>query len=120
TLLRYRRANRDLFDSGAYAPVSIDGSRHAHVFAFSRGYAGRQAIVAVPRLLASLLPDTESAPLGERAWGDTALRLPALSADRYHNVLTDRCVAVERHADGAAIRAAHLFETFPIAVLEGR
>jgi len=120
TLLRYRRANRELFDSGAYTPVSADGSRQAHVFAFSRGYAGRQTIVAVPRLLAGLLPDTESTPLGERVWGDTALRLPAVSADRYHNVVTDRCVPVARDADGATIRAAHLFDTFPIAVLEGR
>ena len=120
TMLRYRRAHRDLFDHGAYTPIDITGARAAHVFAFSRGYSGHEAIVATPRLLAGLLPDAGTAPLGDRVWGDTRLSLPTPAAGRYHNVMADRCVPLQRDGDRVLIRAADLFETFPIALIEAR
>jgi (1->4)-alpha-D-glucan 1-alpha-D-glucosylmutase len=120
TVLRYRRANRDLFDHGGYTPLAIEGVRQGHVFSFSRGYAGREAIVVVPRLLSALLPDAETPPLGERVWGDTAIVLPASPASQYHNVLTDACVPLQANADRVTVRAADLFDTFPVALIEAR
>jgi (1->4)-alpha-D-glucan 1-alpha-D-glucosylmutase len=119
-LLRFRRSWRELFDHGAYKPVAVDGPRQAHIFAFTRSYAGREVIVAVPRLLAALLPDEGMAPLGERVWGDTTLVLPTPAADGYRNVLTDRCVSLTRTEDQVTIRAADVFEQFPVALLAGR
>ncbi len=120
TMLRFRQTRRDLFDRGAYIPIATAGSRQAHVFAFSRGDESRQTIVAVPRLLASLLPDEEAAPLGERIWGDTVLVLPMPAAAGYHNVLTDRCVPLVRDGGRVTARASDVFEQFPVALLEGR
>ncbi len=120
TMLRYRQAHRDLFDHGAYTPITATGTRPAHVFAFSRGYSGHEAIVAVPRLLASLLPDIATPPVGARVWGDTLLSLPTPAAGCYHNVMTDRCVPLQRDGDAVLVRAADLFETFPIALIEAR
>jgi (1->4)-alpha-D-glucan 1-alpha-D-glucosylmutase len=119
TLLRFRHTRREVFDRGTYMPVATDGNRQAHIFAFARSYAGRQAIVAVPRLLASVLPDERALPLGDRVWGDTVLVLPT-AASRYHNVFTDRCVPLAREGDRVTARAADVFEQFPVALLEGR
>jgi len=118
TMMRFRQARRDLFDRGAYTPVAVTGGRQAHVFAFSRGYSGREAIVAVPRLLSPLLPDVSDLPLGERVWGDTVLALPTAAAAHYRNALTDRSVPLQHDGDRVSVRAADLFETFPVALLE--
>jgi (1->4)-alpha-D-glucan 1-alpha-D-glucosylmutase len=120
TLLRFRQKWSDVFAHGAYTPIAIEGSRQTHAFAFLRGYAGREAIVVVPRLLATLLPDEGIAPIGERVWGDTVLVLPLPAADGYHNVLTDQCVPLSRDGDRVTIRAADVFEHFPVALLAGR
>jgi (1->4)-alpha-D-glucan 1-alpha-D-glucosylmutase len=120
TLLRFRRGSHDVFAHGAYTPVPSEGPRRAQVFAFSRGYAGREVVVAVPRLLGSLLVDESMTPLGERAWGDTLLVLPATAADRYDNVFTERPVPLNRDVDRVTIRAADLFEQFPVALLAAR
>jgi maltooligosyltrehalose synthase len=90
------------------------------VFAFSRGYSGREAIVAVPRLLATLLADVEGVPVGERVWGDTTLSLPTPAAATYQNVLTDRSVPLDDDGERVTVRAADLFDTFPIALIEAR
>ena len=120
TMLRFRQTRREVFERGGYTPLTTVGSRQAHVFAFSRGDASRDVIVAVPRLLAALLPDEGAASLGGRVWGDTVLVLPARAAAGYHNVLTDRCVPLIRDGDRVTARAADVFEQFPVALLESR
>ena len=120
TMLRFRQAQRELFDHGAYTPLVSGGDRQAHVFAFSRGYSGREAIVAVPRLLATLLTDVRQVPVGEHVWGDTTVNLPTPAAATYQNVLTDRAVPLAHDGDRITVRAADLFDTFPIALIEAR
>ena len=71
-------------------------------------------------MLAPLLPDEDTAPLGERVWGDTVLVLPTLAAASYHNILTNRCVPLTRKGDRVTLRVSDLFEQFPVALLEGR
>jgi (1->4)-alpha-D-glucan 1-alpha-D-glucosylmutase len=117
TMLRFRREQREIFDHAGYQPVQAVGSRADHLFAFARIHGDRHVIVAVPRLMATLAPDVEVPPLGERIWGDTSLDLIGLpESTGYHEALTDRCLAV--HRDGTpALRAADLFEHFPIAML---
>ena len=74
----------------------------------------------VPRLMATLLPDRDVPPLGERVWGDTRLVLPASTAARYHDVFTDRCVPLERHGDRVTMRVADVLDRFPVAILHDR
>jgi (1->4)-alpha-D-glucan 1-alpha-D-glucosylmutase len=119
-LLRYRRARRELFEQGTYQPLAADGLRRDHLFGFSRIHGDERILVVVPRLPATLLPDPEATPLGERVWGDTAVRLPEGSPQPYRNVLTGRCVSPVNQGDGVALLAAEIFEDFPIALLESR
>ena len=117
-LLRARCRERDIFTNGDYNPVDVQGSRRDHVFAFARTAGGRQLVVAVPRLIATIAPQADMAPIGERVWGDTHIVVPfSPGQGRLHNVITDRCVTVQ--PDTGAIRAADAFDRFPIAVLIG-
>ena len=118
-LLRARRDERDIFTHGDYNPVDVQGSQRAHLFAFERTAGDRRVIVAVPRLIATLAPQGDVPPIGERVWGDTRL-LPPGGAQRggLHDLITDRCVPVQ--AETGAIRAADVFERFPIAVMVAR
>jgi (1->4)-alpha-D-glucan 1-alpha-D-glucosylmutase len=117
-VLNFRKRNRELFDSGDYLKLELKGGRSRHLIAFERRAGGRTMIAAAPRLLTALIPDQESAPLGEAAWGDTVLQLPE-GPHRFRNVVNDQTVeAVER--DGAwVIPVAALFAEAPVALLEG-
>ncbi len=118
-LLRARRDQRDIFTHGDYNPVDVQGSQRAHLFAFARTAGDRRLIVAVPRLIATLAPQVDVPPIGERVWGDTCLLPPAgVRRGGFHDLITDRCVPVQ--AETGAIRAADVFERFPIAVMVAR
>jgi (1->4)-alpha-D-glucan 1-alpha-D-glucosylmutase len=127
-MLRARRTLRDVFEGGAYEPLSALGAARDHVFAFARTLGDFHVLVVVPRLVATLAPDAGVPPLGERVWGDTKVVLPPRlgAPDAYHHVLTDRCVKV-RSVEGTdssslphgtvTVHAADVFEHFPIAML---
>ena len=115
TMLRFRRDHRVLFDQGAYRPVTVRGARAEHVFAFVRTNGSQHVVIAVPRLVATLSPEADVPPLGDRIWGDTALDLAGLPpTSGYHDALTDRCLAMR--PDGA-LRTADVFARFPVAML---
>ena len=117
TLLRFRRAHRELFQCGGYEALATDGARRDHLFAFARSYGRQRVLVVVPRLIATLLPDAGVPPLGERVWADTRVVVPD-SATAYRHVLTDRRLATRRDGDRAALHASEIFEHIPIAFLE--
>jgi (1->4)-alpha-D-glucan 1-alpha-D-glucosylmutase len=119
TLLRVRRDRRELFQNGGYEPLVAGGVRGEHVFAFARAAGEHRLIVAVPRLIATLVPEAD-APVGDRVWGDTWIPVPAGGTGAYRHVLTQRTVEPRPGPTGPALRAAEVFEHFPIAVLEAR
>jgi (1->4)-alpha-D-glucan 1-alpha-D-glucosylmutase len=119
-MLRFRRARRELFDRASYEPVDADGARAEHVFAFRRRHEDGQVLLVVPRLVTTLAPDPDVPPLGERVWGDTSLVLPGDAASCYHDIFTDGCVNTLRDAGHATLRAADVFEHFPVALLEAQ
>jgi hypothetical protein len=56
-------------------------------------------------------------PLGERVWHDTHIALGGRPGARgYRDVITGRCVPIGTHG-ASALRAADVFERFPIAML---
>jgi (1->4)-alpha-D-glucan 1-alpha-D-glucosylmutase len=120
-MLRFRRSHRELFDAGAYEAADADGGRRDHVFGFARALNGEHVLVVVPRLVASLMPDADVPPIGERVWGDTRIISPRAPAHGcYHNLFTNRCVQVQNEGGRVTLRAADVFDQFPIAVLEAR
>jgi len=116
TMLRARRAAHDVFRCGAYEPLAVDGSAREHLFAFARILGQRQAIVAVPRLVATLRPDGE-APIGD-TWRDTRIAVPDAAPRCYRQAFTGACASVIEDGGRRWIRAADAFAHFPIAFLE--
>ena len=114
-LLHLRGQERDIFANGSYNPVDVQGTRRDHVFAFERASGGRRVVIAVPRLVATLTPEVDVAPLGERIWTDTELMLGPPVATGWHNAITDCCVPVNRET--GAVRLADVFDRFPVAAL---
>src|SRR5262249_47043709 len=117
TMLQSRRAGPDLFRCGAYDALQSEGAHRDHVFAFARRLEQRQAIVVVPRLLATLKPDAE-APIGETVWSETRIAVPETAARCYRQAFTGKCVPTHDADGGRWIRAADVFESFPIGFLE--
>ncbi len=105
--LRFRRANRDLFERGAYVPLEARGARAGHVIAFARVAGERAAVALAGRFFLKL------GPPGARTWGDTEVALPA--GRRFRDAFTGRELRVE---GGGGLRAAEAFAEMPVALLE--
>ena len=112
--LAARAGLRDVYEDGAYRALSAAGYRRECLFAFARG--GR-AITCVPRLLATLTPES-GPPLGRAVWGDTRIELPdAVAARSFREVFTGATIDADE-ADGVrSLAAAAMFEQFPVALL---
>jgi (1->4)-alpha-D-glucan 1-alpha-D-glucosylmutase len=116
--LAARARLRELFERGDYVPLETAGARRECLFAFARRHEQTAAIVCVPRLVASLLPEG-GAPLGA-VWGDSRIELPddAIRAGRFRDIFSGTIVE-PRPVDGRpALDASALLSRFPIALLE--
>jgi (1->4)-alpha-D-glucan 1-alpha-D-glucosylmutase len=122
--LACRAANPDLFAHGEYVPLDASGPRAENVCAFARRLHGSggikaEVIVAVPRLTAALAIGDQPFPLGESAWGTTALVLPPESAGTtYRSVLTGEVVESVAGRAGTELHLASVFAAFPVALME--
>jgi (1->4)-alpha-D-glucan 1-alpha-D-glucosylmutase len=104
-LLEARARHIDLFRDGTYEPVDSG----PNVVAFIRRHGDDAVLVAVPRLLASVVkPGT--LPIGD-VWVAASL---SAGGDKWVNVFSG-----EKH-EGNAIALSRLFSKFPTAVLERR
>lgn len=134
--LNYRTVNRELFAGGGYLPVHARGPQNEHVCAFARRLKNRWVLMVVPRLVARLQGVTErvrsdsvpetNPPLGESAWGESALMMPDDSPECWHNLLTGETLGVRAgnavgtgETGSKTLRLASVFETFPVALLAG-
>ena len=132
-LLEFRRTHADIFQHGDYEALAFEGSRREHAFGFARRHAGREVLVIVPRLIAGLVPNAD-APLGEKVWGDTIVRLPervasssevaeaadsdtfidAGSPPSYRHALTAERTNIQENG----LRLADVFGVTPVAFME--
>jgi (1->4)-alpha-D-glucan 1-alpha-D-glucosylmutase len=119
--LHTRALLREVFEEGAYVPLSPVGARHDCLFAFSRQHRGDVAITCVPRLIASLIPDVASPPVGSAVWGDTRVELPVPDRAAYERPFRDVFTGIRiepETVDGRlTMLASRLFESFPVALL---
>jgi (1->4)-alpha-D-glucan 1-alpha-D-glucosylmutase len=118
--LRFRRERPDLFQHGAYLPLTAAGSLEEHLIAFARELDDEQVVVAVPRLTARLLEEApDSAHAGRLrfragAWDDTALLLPGRPGQRYRDIFTGNTVETVE-APAGTLRGAR--STLPVGAL---
>jgi maltooligosyltrehalose synthase len=97
-------------------PLQTAGGRAESVFAFARRHGSEYAVTCVPRLLASVIPDTATPPLGA-VWLDTRVDLPADAPTSFRDVFTGAAIEAGRGGPATAIAAATLFEQLPVALL---
>lgn len=118
--LSLRREQPELFLHGAYLPLAAAGPAKAHLCAFIRSHGKHLVLTAVPRLAATLLRhDATRWPLGREVWQETALCLPQRFADyQFVDRLSGEAVKVGTERRGRLL-AAHLFRSFPVALLVG-
>ena len=90
-VLQARKANREIFRSGAYLSLETTGQFKGHIIAFARKLQERWALIAAPRFLSRLVTE-EELPLGRRVWGDTEVIVPAGAPDAWHNAITGETV----------------------------
>ena len=101
-VLDARSRHADLFRDGTYEPVDAG----PNVVAFTRRSDSDAIVVAVPRLIASLVkPGT--CPIGD-FWPETSIAMPG----SWRNLFTGE------NSEGDSIALRSLFRRFPVAVLE--
>ncbi len=119
TTLRLRKTYPDLFLQGSYHSIEIQGEKAPHVCAFIRRHKTLTCLIAFPRFLTHLVPDSTQLPIGESIWGHTWLLLPPdFQAQRFRNVLTQQIVTPQIRLDVVGFPIGALFQHFPFAVME--
>lgn len=112
-----RRQQPDLFRSGEYHPLTVEGAKAEHVIAFVRRLSNVTIVIAVPRLIAGLLGDLNLPPTGENIWQETRIVMPHFDhARNLRNVLTGEILPLDRDGDSFDLRASALFSCFPVAI----
>ncbi len=95
----------------------------ADIVAFARlgrGGDGRAALFIAPRLVAPLVPEAGSLPLGGDAWKTSRILLPPdLSTRTFTNLLTGERLQPTSTVDEAWLFAGQLFGSVPAAILVG-
>jgi (1->4)-alpha-D-glucan 1-alpha-D-glucosylmutase len=110
--LALRRADPDLFASGDYRPLDVEGARAKHAVAFARTIERRGVVVVAGRLFASLGVPAGTPALGAPAWADSAVDLAFLPPSTpMRNVLTGETLCA-----GARLALADALASFPAAL----
>ncbi len=115
--LLVRNERRPLFDGGNYVPLRVTGDKAEHIVAFVREKEESQAIVAVPRLCATLLGEDFESVCDENLWANTKIETLHSKANCFHNAFTGECMPVERNGDQPSLAVSKIMRQFPVALL---
>ncbi len=116
--LTFRRTHRDLFEQGAYLPLTVSAAQQDHVVAFARRIDNRWVLVAVPRLLITLSPSAKP-PVGKRIWKESCVHLPVGAPMRWQNIFTGEELSVTERGAERGIFLHEVFRRLPVALLMG-
>jgi len=109
--LRLRKSDPDLFAEGDYLPLEFAGPRRDHAVGICRRKGSRPVIAVAPRLVASLLSETDP-------WRDTHLLLPGgTGAAPWTDLLTGKTHRPRTVRQCDALPLAELWSTLPVALL---
>lgn len=113
--LAYRKANREIFETGDYLPLEASGERADNICAFARRLGERTAVIVIPRLLGRHISEPAEPFSWRDIWGTSAVLIPfATAGDSYRNVFTGETMKV----DSAAISLSKIFADLPVTLLE--
>jgi (1->4)-alpha-D-glucan 1-alpha-D-glucosylmutase len=111
--LEAKKANREIFRSGAYLPLESAGEFRSHVIAFARRYQRQWALVIAPRFFSHLTQERDF-PLGRQVWRDTQVIMPDGAPAVWRNVITSEVLSA-----GKALSVGDILVSFPVALLMG-
>lgn len=114
--LSFRRQYADLFTSGDYLALQIEGPQQEHLVAFVRHHEKQTVIVVVSRLLTRLINEKYPYPIST-LWQDNRIILPRSEPCTYRNVLTQETVNCLESADEQWLAADAVFASLPLALL---
>jgi (1->4)-alpha-D-glucan 1-alpha-D-glucosylmutase len=119
TALNYRKLHPELFQQGEYVPLATHGTKREHVYAYTRLHSNQAVVVVVPRLIAKLIPDAKTPPIGAEVWGDTKLIVPSWrEGSLYRNLFTGETLVTEAVGNDQSLPAGQVLSDFPAALLE--
>ncbi|UII74162.1 malto-oligosyltrehalose synthase [Pseudomonas sp. HN11] len=81
-VLALRKAQPELFRSGAYTSLEVVGTYAERVLAFAREHQGKYLLVVVPRWSHQLLENGVHPQINAQVWGDTRMKLPFAAPTR--------------------------------------
>jgi (1->4)-alpha-D-glucan 1-alpha-D-glucosylmutase len=113
-----RKQMADLFQEGEYLPVRVEGAKAKNVVAFIRKTQDKSVLLIAPRLIAGLVGDRETPPIGPNIWEDTEIVLPSMASQRYRDAFTGRTFEVSdsEAKSGKRIAVAELLRDFPLSL----
>lgn len=115
-VLNFRNDNADLFQTGKYQALQVEGKMHSHVIAFSRSKDQNYCIILVARFFIDLLNKKQNLMASE-VWEDTQLNLPEFASGIGQDIIS----AKEFDFKGSKkIALRELFENFPFVILRIR
>lgn len=113
-LLQERQTNAELFETGDYIPLKIEGKYKNHVLAFARKAKGEWLVTAIP-LYVALLSKTQHTSLEQLDWADTRIVLPEGAPTFWENRFTNLNSIFQQ-----SIPVAEAFADFSGLLLKGR
>jgi (1->4)-alpha-D-glucan 1-alpha-D-glucosylmutase len=117
--LNFRRENRELFESGSYLPLMVEGACREHVCAFERSVNNRSVLVVVPRFCSSLIRDSNGLPLGPEVWQDTRIIQSLETAGCcYCNIFTGEILNLDQQEGRLGLALPDILSVYPVALLE--
>ncbi|MDF9619751.1 malto-oligosyltrehalose synthase [Pseudomonas entomophila] len=112
-VLDCRQAHPELFQRGAYLPLTVRGRHADQVLAFARLGEGERAVIVVPRLASALLGNAPTPLIPAQNWDDTRLTLPfALSPANCSGLFAGAAVTPSRE-----LLLSTVLAEFPVNVL---
>ena len=117
--LEHRRLHPALFQQGEYLQLECGGSRKLHICAFARLYQDQALVTVVPRLVASLNPDSKHPPIGASVWEDSWIAAPPWpTLAEFRHVLTGEIITAQSLNGRRVLPLAKVFHNAPVALLE--
>jgi len=116
--LHFRQNASELFQQGAYLPLTASPPRGEHLVAFARSWQGAWTLVLVPRLLIKLASGGAPPCQGE-VWGASTVALPPDAPRAWKNIFTEEILRNEVQGDSETLSLAAVFQRFPVALLAG-
>jgi (1->4)-alpha-D-glucan 1-alpha-D-glucosylmutase len=119
TGLEHRRLHPEVFQQGEYLQLECGGSRKQHICAFARLYQHQALVTVVPRLVATLNPDSKHPPMGASVWEDSWIAAPPWpTLGEFRHLLTGEVITAESLNGRRVLPLAKVLSHAPVALLE--